>query len=674
MTNENTGIAVTAYLPRIESRRMGEPPPDWRRAVRAVVGSSWFLGSLIGIVSWKAVSLVPAGGYSASAATALSWATAQGLDYGTEIVYTYGPLGIGMLGLATFGAASAIYLAFSLLVANLGLGIALIWAARRHLPLALAFALATVAAFSIFDRIVAIGFLLSAVALVENTNGPRRLLGVLGPALAAVALLTKLNEGIVIAVMITVALVTVEWRHPRRLLASAGIFAAVFSIAWFATGQSVGNLDDYVWGSVRIVSGYSTGQVAEDPEVGWDRLAAAAMILAAVIATVVTSARLGRPRRAALIVLVAILCFVSFKHGFVRHAPSPYLTGFISAMLLPWLVLPWTVRRRWVPVVAVAAITLLSIPILGPEVIEARWNLPDRATQIRELSTLLDPEKRASVEASGRKAARLAYAPLPPGQLAVLKRGTVDVDASLVTLLWAYGLEWHPVPNFDSFATYVPALDEQNARALQGDHGPTIILRYHSPSQVGMPNSANGAINGRYWPWNSPAATLVMLCRYSRLSTSINYQVLGRASDRCGEPRTLRTVSASYGEPVQVPPQPRRGKGVILAKITGLGPTPLEQVKRLVYRGDTRSITLDDGSSYEFIAANAGAGLIVSIPPALDLPSPFRLAPKSKTITVDEQSALNDGSAELEVEFVLVPLGRASAFGPGDHAGRTPGI
>lgn len=621
------------------------------RALRWL-GSTWFLGALIGLVTWRAAPLGPASGYDGSFQTALSWAASRGMDWGSEFIYTYGPLGFAEYSLVTFGTATSLFAAAYLLAANLGLGITLLWAARRTLPLALALVLASVVAASVTDVLPAVAFVIAGVALVDGKGTSRTVLAATGPPLAAIALLVKINEGILAATLIAIALVTLEWGEPRRLLRSAGIFAVVFVAGWLAAGQSLGNLDDYVQGAAEIASGYSVGQVADSPAVSWDGWAAAVMVLAALGATVALSARLPAARRAALIAIVGVLCVISVKHGFTRHS-EVHLSSFIQAMLLPWLVLPFSERERAVPLAACAAIVLLAIPILGSHINGSRWDLPQRLSEVDQLASYVDPDKQEAVEANSRRQIIEIYH-LPPRQLAQLGGRSVHIVPQDMSLLWAHDLDWQPLPVFDPFTSYHPSQDRRNADALEAEDGPERILRYRSPTTEGMPNNANAAVDDRYLPWNIPQTSLAIYCNYRPLSTSPTFQVLARAPDRCGQPRTVETVTAAYGEPVRVPRDPP--DGVLLAKVEGLGATPLETLKRLAFRGDTRSITLDGGSTYGVLAAMAPSGLVVRIPKQLDFPSPFRLAPNAKTLRFEEHSRLNGGSAEIEVEFVVVPV------------------
>jgi hypothetical protein len=62
------------------------------RLVR-VVGSSWTLGILAALAGWQVALMHPFVGLDASWQAALYMAAERGLGFGTQIVFTYGPLG-----------------------------------------------------------------------------------------------------------------------------------------------------------------------------------------------------------------------------------------------------------------------------------------------------------------------------------------------------------------------------------------------------------------------------------------------------------------------------------------------------------------------------------------------------------------------------------------------------
>jgi hypothetical protein len=61
--------------------------------LRSVAGSSPFVRVLLAIVTWNVVFLAPSGGLDQGWEYGLYAAAHDGLHFGTDIVFTYGPLG-----------------------------------------------------------------------------------------------------------------------------------------------------------------------------------------------------------------------------------------------------------------------------------------------------------------------------------------------------------------------------------------------------------------------------------------------------------------------------------------------------------------------------------------------------------------------------------------------------
>src|SRR5205085_2849347 len=64
------------------------------------------------------------------------------------------------------------------------------------------------------------------------------------------------------------------------------------------------------------------------------------------------------------------------------------------------------------------------------------------------------------------------------------------------------------------------------------------------------------AIDDKHPAYLAPASYLVLVCRYRQLHVGGDWQVLGRANDRCGASRRLGSVLARAGEAVSVPSSP----------------------------------------------------------------------------------------------------------------------
>ena len=268
--------------------------------------------------------MTPGVGLDPSWEVALQLATHRGLDWGTQFVFTYGPLGFLSQPLTMYGGLSALAAVYAV-AALVGLAAAYLWAARRRgVPLIVAFAVAFVASSlaNLFDAVLPIVFIACAVALGEQTS--RRSHSVVvygGGVVAAIEALVKLNSGLAIVAMIAITVVALPGRRGANLARFAATFVAAFAVLWFATGQGVGNFDDYVRSSVDIIGGYSAAMVA-DGAAGWTIPVGVALVAATIAACWLASRWLSHNARVGLMLITAIVCFGGWKEASSATRPA----------------------------------------------------------------------------------------------------------------------------------------------------------------------------------------------------------------------------------------------------------------------------------------------------------------------------------------------------------------
>src|SRR5262249_28654383 len=141
------GAAVVIGVASVEVRG----PALYLRPLPARLDSPWVtavFGVVVAILTWDYVQILPSPGLDQSWMIAINLGAAAGLDHGTQIAFTFGPLGFleqpmvinGLL--ATLGAVYLFGLR-ALLAASL------LWAARRSFPWPVAAAIAFVVAMII---------------------------------------------------------------------------------------------------------------------------------------------------------------------------------------------------------------------------------------------------------------------------------------------------------------------------------------------------------------------------------------------------------------------------------------------------------------------------------------------------------------------------------------------
>lgn len=612
----------------------------WARSVWATVA----FGVAASILTWDP-AFPPGPGLDASWVIGLHMAAGSGLDSGTEIVWTYGPLGFLDVP-STAGEATGALAGLYRLLLPAALASSLLWAASRSFALlaaaALAFAVTAITPVAVAPLSLAVVWAL--VALADGTPPwAARAVTIGGGAFAGLELLVKLNLGL--SILLVVAITAVALGRPRgRNLAGAAIsFAITAAVLWFASGQTIGNIDDFLRGSFEVVSGYSEALQLDGEHFAAD-VPLAILISAATLAFATWATRAApRARRIGIGAIVVVCVYTLAKQGFVRHDYG-HVDLFIGGIAAPWLALPAAGRERVAAAVGAVVIVLAAIPMAH----HIRSSIEPKLA-VTQLADLLEPGRRADARDRARAAMQASYG-VDPAIIERIGGAPVDVRPWEVGLVWAYGLNWRPLPVIQDYEAYTPYLDRLNADALAGPDGPAYVLRH-----LAYGDGRQG-IDGRYPPFDAPAETRTMLCGFRPLITSGFYELLGRTANRCGPPRPLGAVTIDYGEAVPVPSAgPREA---VFATITGAGTDGLEALRAAAYRGAIRTIELD-GTPYRLLPLTAQDGLLLSAPATSDFPAPFALAPGAAKIAVTSEGGLATSGGPVRIEFEAVPVSPA---------------
>ena len=420
---------------------------------------------------------------------------------------------------------------------------------------------------------------------------------------------------------------------------------------WFASGQGLGNVDDFLRSSAQIVSGYSQAMGIEQPPTGWDgALAGAATLVIAGLAAWTTR---GLPpgRRVATVAIVLIAAFFAAKQAFVRHdgGHAGVFAGIAIAALAA--IQARAIAERAIVAVGVLVLALTAAPIRGISQSEI-FRPVDAATMAFEQSyDVFIPGERGELVDAGRERLRDQY-DLDPAILAELRTGDVHIDPWEALMVWAYDLDWDPLPVFQAYAAYTDDLDSRNAEALASPEGPEFVLRRRT-----TPDSAIGTVDFRYGAFDEPATVRAMLCNFRATRSDDEYQLLERSEDRCGTAREFGPIDVEFNVPI---PVPRVGDDELLfARVIDDVPSRL---RSFVYKDVERTITLDE-IPYRFIGSNAENGILVSAPKDLDFPAPFAFAPNPTSIMFGKESGLGAGPQDLQVEFFAVPVSDERGIG-----------
>jgi hypothetical protein len=555
--------------------------------------------SLIGIPGTPATHL------DASWQLVLIHAHDEGLQFGRQIIFTWGPWGFLCNGYH-MGRACASAILLWQTVGQLGIALTLVALTRSLVAWRrIAFVLLFLAFHWIFTDVAY--FVLISLIVVEGLMRQRaswvRLicfalaLGFLGQLKFTYFILA--SAGVVAAAACWVA------RHswPRAAVV-ASAFVASFVGAWAAAGQDLDNLYPYLRRGLEVASGYGDAMGLDEP---WPVFlwGAAAALAVACFLFCVRKRHPDGPRATAACAFLAFAFFVMWKESFTRADLVPFgghVFGFfclviVMAPVMPGLFLPGR-RLHWLD--ACVPLCLVAIaqfdPALysgGPRIMWERYYGNSHA--LARLGSLPGEWQDAYLQAC-------AEASLPRVREAV-GRSTLDVYDFSTAVALMNGLNLDSRPIFQSYCAYTPSLEGWNLRFYQSPRAPDYLLWNEE------------RIDDRFPGEDDALLVAALPGHYTPVLKERGYWLLRRTSalpQVALERRHLVNRRVRLSEEIEVPAAPGRALWLQANAV----PTLLGRARAFLYKPSTLLITTtDDGGhtyAWRFLPRVARSGFMLS--------------------------------------------------------------
>ncbi len=615
-----------------------------RAALRANAWTMALVG-LLAALSWPFTNVLGGPGLDNSWEVGLYMALAHGLAFGQQVVFTYGPLGISYFPAAiTPGTFLTAELLAGLI--QLALVAVLLVSLRRTMGWIAAVPLTLLAAsldsWVEAEPLTAIAFGLVALTLTSPAHRAQRafrLLAIGGGALAGFAMLVKLNDGVAASAILAVGLLGGDERR-RNLATAAGSLLGTTVILWLIVGEPLGALPDYLRNGYDVVVGYveAMGYNEVGPAGDWQvwLVLGSAVALGAGAWKALSSDRLRR--RAALTAAVLLVHYFLAREMFVRYDGGHII--FLVLLVPVALLIPWTTTQRATGVALAGMLAVAGFVVLGRPVGEIINPFGDAHQLVYQVRDVLHP---GALIAEGRKDVRAADA-VPPSIARALRGHCVNAEPDEIAAVWSHpGWRWCPLPIFQSYSAYTPRLDRLNAAAYaDARHGPDRVLR-----------QVDQAIDGRNPIWESPAAMLSLLCHFTEIEQSGEWEALARVPDRCGKPYTLEVIHSRLRHLIALPSPPENA--VMVAAIDGVQVAGWERLETIFTRATPRYVTVNGQSDLRFRVPPGIAedGLILWVPHYADYAAPFNLNMNPHTLRV---AVHGHRSGTVTVRVYAVPI------------------
>lgn len=623
----------------------------------------WIVAAVLTVVTW------PFGIGPVGASLDFSWisglymAVNEGRHFGTEIVYTFGPLGFLVWPSPWIGSLAVVSFAYWVVLYG-GLVAVLTWSLSRLVGLlSAAFIVLLVSLTFGFLNELPLVFAVGLCLMALREDRPAQAMNVLalgGGLLCAVEPLAKLSVGPPVVLILLLAMIGAR-ADARRWATFLGTAIVSFFVLWFVTGQGLGNLWDYADNGVQIITGYGEAMGFDSAET-WE----AVIIIVASIALVagIHRARFRDTRAKWFATLItAAVAYALFKYGTTQFSKGGPPVTAMSTLLAIFLMAPWSRGRASAFVVWTLIFVVVIFHASGGG---ASLDVIGRSETFKEsVEFAIRPGLRHQKVDEARESVKAELA-VPVPVLKALEGKTVAIEPWEITVAWAYQLDWKPLPVFQNYQDYTKQLDRLNAAAAEdAEDGPQVLLR-QMPSGT-VEGGGRAAIFERQPAWDPPEQSLVEFCNFVPTLTEETWQVLSRIPDRCGEPTPAMSLTVDPGQTFRIP---QAGSDeIVIMRVHGARLEGMEKFAALFWRPSERHAVVDDGKyTYRLPPDTTEDPMIVSADRTLGH------GPELAELPLLHEMRLEGASGPFEVDFYRIKLRKTATdfSGSGEAPARAP--
>lgn len=379
--------------------------------------------------------------------------------------------------------------------------------------------------------------------------------------------------------------------HPIILISS---YLISFIILWHILGQSFFCIPAYLRGTWAIIIGYTP---AMETYGAWQQLFAALVIMTAFFSVAVGFMVRKKWTSFRQTFLLTAVTAWAWKEGFTRHDPgfvghADIFFGVALIVASIGLILSSKDMGKFaLGFLALAYCIAFLFSPLSNAVYSAKENY-------REFYRLISSKTAWNLAQKQQKIALRNQFLLPHALLNSVKRASVSILPWSVMLAEGYGMKLVASPVFQSYSAYTPYLDKLNARQIWKDNGADKIIYSYE------------AIDGRYPAFDEPATFRAILSCYWTQYAGKSYSVFTHTA--CMRQKTIsigKKGRARFGKWVGVPP------GASYARLN-IHTTTMGHIISTIYKPDLVYISFRLGNGdvegpYRFIYNDGNDGLYV---------------------------------------------------------------
>ncbi len=519
-------------------------PPLLPPSVSKILGwSSIYFLLAVGAFTFP---LMPAPDLDPSWRMALGYFFENGMQFGRDVVFTYGPLGF-VMGKTYSGVQF-----WSLIIGQLGLALisaAVIVNQGRRLSghsRTIFFIFFLFFGITYEDALHMLVIALLGFELLRIGGEPWKHRTALIAVILAVYGQIKFTDLLLASFIVLLVLGYNLWRRRRLEAALLGlVYIGAFLGIWVGFGQGLSNLPDYFYGSWQISQGYQWAMGFPSPVTPLWMALVILFILAGYVGLHLFI-NPDKPRAVVNALLLTAYLYLNWKHGFVRA--DGHMIGFFFCALLPITAYPTLLddpdrlsrSHRWV----FAGLLLLSL--CGVE--------NALSGVVRESLGIMQAKIYGNISSVIKWSDTRQYY---RDRLA-MERNAADLhqtrkivgNAPLDVLGFEQGVaifnkfNYRPRPVIQSYSTFTPALTKMNGDFFASNHAPEYVLLKIQAIDYRLPTMDDAQV------------LLILVQRYSYLRTEKGYQLWKRNPGPFDPasvlPRLLRTTTVEVNRPLVI--------------------------------------------------------------------------------------------------------------------------
>lgn len=455
------------------------------------------------------------------------------LCFGSDLVFTYGPLGYLSVPLPIDGHIG--YAIIAQIVITCAWSFIVIYACCNWLSLKRLIVFGALWLFvppSLGMKMIVAVIGLCCFSLYEHQRW--RLLFFIGIAtfFATIAVFAKFSAGISAVGTVGTALLIhtfKDWKASRQIWAVVvGVGSITTLLITFSCFDSFGGFTRWVYGSLQLASGYSSSMVISG-SVDEIKLALVCIVIFLTLLVMNYCSSCSCERYAVIVCFIPV--FMSFKHGFVRQ--DAHVVGFFAGFLLVACTLLICVKSR---TSFNRSACMACVAALFCVVVDGNYDHVPDYDRIMGRKSISAIKSMVNLDATIQEYLDKSFLCLEGermdiGVVAAINRSmkTADVIPWDTSIIAANDFTWRPAPIFQHYAAYTAELDAINAAHYESEKAADVLLcRYQS-------------IDGRHMLFDTPASWRSIFKHYSfdRFIPEKNLMVLRKSSIRPNNERVV---------------------------------------------------------------------------------------------------------------------------------------